>query len=125
MILRIYPSRRGRWACRSAHGRRPLATKLIKLFQGDIATADNVWAVRNACEVVRKELATMAELDLIGPDEPGLPEYRAVLDLVIEHATAILEGRATLDDARGYPRAVFALADWRLPKAAGQSGCLN
>jgi hypothetical protein len=67
----------------------------------------------------------MAELDLMRPDEPGLPEYRAVLELVIEHATAILEGRATPDDARGYPRAMFALADWKRPKVPGQSELLN
>lgn len=125
MILRIYPPAvdDGRVDLGTVAGL--LARELIKLFQGAIATAANVWAVRNACEVVRKELATMAELDLMRPDEPGLPEYRASLELVSKHASAILEGRATLDDARGYPRAVFALAEWRLPKAAGQSEFLN
>jgi hypothetical protein len=125
MILRVFPADvdDGRVDLRTVAGL--LATELIRLFQGDIATAANVWAVRTACEVVHKELATMAELDLMGPGEPGLPEYRVSLELVIEHATAILASRATIDEYRGYPRAVFALAEWKLPKAAGQSEFLD
>ncbi len=80
-----------------------LTAELIKLFWGDLATAANVSAIRDACDVVHKELATLAELDLMRTDEPGLPEFHASLDQVIEYATAILKGRASLDDANSNP----------------------
>jgi hypothetical protein len=120
MIRRTYPADvdDGRVDLRTVAGL--LATELIKLIRGDIATTADVWAVRNACEVMYMELRTMADLDLMRPGAPGLPEYQASLELVIKQATAILDGRAAIDDVCGYPRAVFALAEWKLPKAAGQ-----
>jgi hypothetical protein len=113
----------GRVALRTVAGL--LGTELTRLVGGDIATEANVRGVRNACEVVRKELATLAKLDLLRPDEPGLAEFQAALESVIQQATAILQGRASLDDASGYPQAVFALADWRLPGPPGQREFLN
>jgi hypothetical protein len=102
-----------------------LALKLLKLFEGDVATTANVTAVRAACEETRHQLAIMVKHRHMSADERGLPEYRSALDLVIKRATAILDGSAIPDDRRGYPHAVLAVAQWAVPRVPGQGELLN
>ena len=102
-----------------------LALKLLKLFEADRATPANVTAVRAACEETRHLLTIMVKHRQMSADERGLPEYRSALDLVIKQASAILDGSASADDRRGYPHAVLAVAQWAVPRVAGQGELLN